>query len=110
MYPASASFKMLTNECVVRCGKTCSCLAPRDNCSNGKSTVCVALIDSPLGNVTDMRELPIAGKLSAPRTKCDVGTESKTIPFLSVFGIICMPHRFWSHLLNACVKSAPTVV
>ena len=110
MYPASASFGTLTNECIVRCGKTCACLAPRDNCSNGKSTVCVALIDSPLGNVTDMHKLPVAGKLSAPRTKCDVAPESKTIPFLSVFDINCMPHRFWSHLLNACVKSAPTVV
>jgi hypothetical protein len=69
VYPASVSFGMLTNECVVRCGKTCACLAPRDNCSNGKFTVCVACIDSKLGNVTDMLELPVTGKLSAPHTK-----------------------------------------
>ena len=108
MYPGSVSFGTLTNECIVRCGNTCACLAPGNKCSNGKSTVCVALIDSPLGNVTDMCKLPVTGKLSAPHTKCDVAPESNTIPFFSVTDF--MPHCCWSHLQNACLKSALTVV
>jgi hypothetical protein len=106
VYPASASFGTLTNECIVRCGKTCACLAPRDNCSNGKFTVCVACIDSPLGNMTDMLELPVTGKSSAPHTKCDVAPESNTISFVFVFGTNFMPQRSCSHLQHECLRSA----
>jgi hypothetical protein len=93
VYPASASFGMLISEWVLRWGRTCTCLALGCNHSKGKSTVCVALINFPFGKMTVMFELPVVGKFSANRTKCDVLPESNTIPIPSVFDASLILHR-----------------
>ena len=107
VYPASANLGTLTSELVRKLGRTCAVRHAWFKARNGKSTVCVALMCCPFGNVTSLSDGPFADNLSASRTKCEVAPESSTMlrPGVDCSRLLPLcPHLCRSHARNIVLK------